>query len=75
MIFLIANKTFEIVRVGLHPSFKMSKLNLPAESTLQWYIRVLKVTYKAKLRTRNVKQLFRMQNIENSSYFKQYTSQ
>lgn len=41
----IATNTFEIVKAGLHPSFKMSRLTLPSESTLQWYIRVLNITW------------------------------
>ena len=33
---LIASNTFVIVRAGLQLSFRISKLTLPAESTLQW---------------------------------------
>lgn len=33
---LSATSTFEIVRAGLQPSFRISRLTLPAESTLQW---------------------------------------
>jgi hypothetical protein len=32
----MANNTFEIVKAGLQPSFRMSKCTLPVESILQW---------------------------------------
>lgn len=35
MMALIASSTFEIVKAGLQPSFKISKLTVPVESTLQ----------------------------------------
>nr|DAD30111.1 TPA_asm: hypothetical protein HUJ06_031579 [Nelumbo nucifera] len=33
---LIASSTFEMVRAGLQPSFKIPKLKFPSASTLQW---------------------------------------
>lgn len=46
---LTASSTFVIVRAGLQLSFKISKLTLPAESTLQWQIRVRNTTCKTIL--------------------------
>lgn len=55
---LSAIRTFEIVRAGLQLSLRMSKLTLPAQSTLQWQIRVLKTTCKPEVKMKKERRRF-----------------
>lgn len=61
----IDSKTFDIVRAGLQLSFKMSRHITPLLFMLQWYIRVLNVTWKRQHNFTEVQK-----TLTNTLYFK-----